>query len=149
MAEPPFTIAILLPQTPPAPLFAALPKSDERVHIVLVPIEADIEAVDVSSITAILWVPSTPAARLTALFDRVGAEQLRWTRCQRASITSANFSPRASYPRLCHSRTGAAPSPRHWPSTLWPFKVICQFVEFHRKNKSFGCLIRWSILFRA
>jgi lactate dehydrogenase-like 2-hydroxyacid dehydrogenase len=78
MAEPPFTIAILLPQTPPAPLFAALPKSDERVHIVLVPIEADIEAVDVSSITALLWVPPTPAARLTALFDRVGAEQLRW-----------------------------------------------------------------------
>lgn len=78
MAEPSFTIAILLPQTPPAPLFAALPKSDERVHILLIPIEADIEAVDVSSITAILWVPPSPAARLTALFDRVGAEQLRW-----------------------------------------------------------------------
>ena len=41
-----------------------LTKSDERVHILLIPIEADIEAVDVSSITAILWVPPSPAAKL-------------------------------------------------------------------------------------
>ena len=50
------------PRLPRATDLQAHLKSDERVHILLIPIEADIEAVDVSSITAILWVPPSPAA---------------------------------------------------------------------------------------
>ena len=84
-SSPTLVVAILLPSNPPDALRRALPKSDSRAKIVIVDAEADISTIDVSQFTAILWVPPTPVARLTSLFDRV-ANQLHWVHCLSAGV---------------------------------------------------------------
>lgn len=81
----PLVVAILLPKDAPASLISVLPRSDRRARIQVIHSDADIATVDVSAVTAIVWVPPAPEARLKALYDRV-ANQVRWIHSLSAGV---------------------------------------------------------------